>query len=52
VQTVRAIWGRGLNLVNGHPAAAALVSCSDRSMVTLGLMPYPVVVLLGSIYGR
>jgi ATP-binding cassette subfamily B protein len=56
VQTVRAMWGPGiLNLVNTSVlfvAALVLMVGIDPWLTLWALLPYPVVVLLGTIYGR
>ena len=56
VQTVRAMWGPGiLNVVNTSVlffAALALMLTIDPWLTLWALLPYPVVVLLGTVYGR
>ena len=56
VQTVRAMWGPGiLNLVNTtmlFGAALVLMLRIDPWLTLWALLPYPLVVALGSLYGR
>ena len=56
VQTVRAMWGPGiLNLVNTtmlFGSALVLMLGIDPWLTLWALMPYPLVVVLGSLYGR
>jgi ATP-binding cassette subfamily B multidrug efflux pump len=56
VQTVRAMWGPGiLNLVNTtmlFGAALFLMLGIDPWLTLWALLPYPLVVALGSLYGR